>query len=115
MSSSLYTNIEDPTELRKGTLGLSKDVIKTLQSFEILKEIRSEKARQIIVLKNIIDEIKVLDDTMKEKLPADEFKPENTLKKEKKIAEVVVKKKKTALDKLEEELSDIESRISNIP
>ena len=112
MPDILYTNVEGPADIRRGILGLSKDIIKTLQSYEILKEIRADKAKEIIVLKNIIDELKVLEEMLNEKLPYEELKQKKPEKKQ--IVKLVTRTKKSALDKLEQELSEIESRISDI-
>ncbi len=114
-----YVGVKEPIDLRKNLLECSKIVVKSLQKYEKFKDIRKKKIENIINLKGIIKEIKKLNNNLISKLPETKIKAEKkektTIPKGKKEVEGEISKteiKKTnELEKLEAELSSIESKL----
>lgn len=119
---AFYVGVKEPIDLRKNLLECSKIVVKSLQKYERFKDIRKKKIENIINLKGIIKEIKKLNNNLISKLPETKIKAERkektTIPKGKKEVEGEISKteiKKTnELEKLEAELSSIESKLNTL-
>jgi len=124
-----FVGIRDPVEVRKTLLENTRDVVQILQRFERFKQVREEKAQEVLILKNDIKELNRLVNKLKSSLPktkiriklqqeeaaAKKQKPVEEKKKVEKKQEVPVKKKELSdLEKLERELGDIEGRLSKL-
>jgi len=119
---AFYVGIKEPLDLRKNLLEQSKMVVKSLQKYERFKDIRRKKIENIMNLKNIIKEIKKLNNDLMSKLPETKIKTERKerkiVPKDKKEIEVELSKtdikKMGELEKLEAELSSIESKLNTL-
>ncbi len=132
-----YVGLKDPIEIRRSILESSKEIVQYLQRFERFKKIRSEKAEEIaklrVVMKDITKMVRKLKTSLpKTKLRAPIHNHEFKVKKQELVEEIkelkiqnvkgikekvsVPKKKQevSELEKLEAELSEIESRLSNL-
>jgi hypothetical protein len=132
-----YVGVKDPIEIRRSILESSKEMVQYLQRAERFKQVRAEKEEQIASLKETMKQISTLVRKLKSSLPktklrAELHKHEEIVKKEeveKVIAEAQKKaeampKKESApkkqekptseLEKLEAELSEIESRLTKM-
>jgi hypothetical protein len=130
-----YVGVESPTEIRKGLLESSRDIIHMLQSHERIKSLRNEKNDQLQKLDSLMRDIYMLSNKLKAqlpKLPAKKKVPEKGQKKgeDKKKVEVkrkeepkkiqapvkqtIIPKERTALELLEEELVNVEKQLSGI-
>lgn len=118
---SFYVGLKEPIELRKNLLECSKMTVKSLQKYERFKDLRRRKIEHILNLKTIIKEIKRLNNDLISKLPEtkiNERKVKTTIPKGKKEIEDELGKgeikKMNELEKLEAELSSIESKLDTI-
>ena len=116
-----YVGINEPNEVRKDLLGCSKDIISILRHYDRINSIRAEKIENIMKLKGIVREIRRLNLRLKEKLPTEEIRAKkvkaNVRKKSVKKAgsgKKANKKASTQIKRLEDELNEIESRLSNL-
>lgn len=116
MTDDFYVNIENPVELRRKLLETSKGVILALQKFEKFKIERTKKMDSYEMLRRNIKEINELVIRIKKELPAIKLpkieEPRRIAVKAPKTARVApVMSRMGAADKLEKELSEIESKL----
>ena len=125
-----HVGIEEPKEIRKNILESTRQVIYSLQRFEKLKAVRIEKAEKIILLKKQIIELLRLVEIFRKELPKTKLRAKENIDKIEPLNIPVVKKeirekrdkpvkeqttkKINELDKLEYELSQIESKLNNL-
>lgn len=119
---SFYVGLKDPTDLRRNLLECSKMVVRSLQKYERFRDLRRQKIENTLKLKSIIKEIKKYNNDLMSMLPetkVKEKKKEKTKipKGKKEIEEEISKaeiKKMSELEKLEAELSSIESKLDTL-
>lgn len=123
---SFYVGISNKSDIRREILECSKDIVGILKGYDKVNSIREEKIEKIFELKNVLAEIKQLNNSLKEKFPSEKPKEKKNIKKayakkvEKpkfvKMAPIkhIVKKPSSEIKKLEEELSEIEDRLSKM-
>ena len=135
-----YVGMKDPIEIRRSLLESSKEMVQYLQRAEKFKAVRTEKAEEIAKLKEIMNDATKLISKLKTSLPKTKIRTrmhkheEEVMKealvkelgeakeefevaaKEAKPAEVKKAKPKPAseLEKLESELSAIESKLTKL-
>ena len=108
----MYVKFEDPTELRRGLLTASKEVVEMLQKYEQFKLKRIKKFQLMVQYKDLMNEVEVLCNKLKKILPkVDLPKPRAIVPKE---STVVVAKERNKLRDLDVELKYIESKLSNL-
>ena len=118
-----FVEIKQPDSVRKDILESLKEIIELLRRFENFKEVRHEKMQKMQKLKALMREANKLMGVLKIKLPQTSLRgmvpQQRELSKpkqvqEKKKTEVKEhKKEKTHLDKLQEELNAIESKLKS--
>lgn len=117
MTEEFYVNIENPAEFRRKLLETSKEVVIALQKFERLKASRIKRLENYDQLRMNIREINELVAKLKKELPAiripkrAEPKTVKAPKAKKTIAPKPAPIRASAADKLEKELSEIESKL----
>jgi len=118
--SPLFVGITNGDELRRDVLECSKGILESLKEHERFKNIRHEKVMLIHKLKKDVKEIAKLINTLRTYLPkvkeVEVKKPEMRKVKVGKPRLVTVErpKVKTELERLEEELSEIEGKLNSI-
>jgi hypothetical protein len=128
--TDFFVEVKDPVEIRKAILEASKKSIKLLQNYESIKKIRAEKSEEIEKLKVQMKETELLVAKFKTELPKvkDVIPPE--FKKlffskpaAPKITRMPVKiiearprpmPKEETVDKLDQELMDIEAELERL-
>ena len=113
-----FVGVREPVEVRKEILGCAKDVIGNLRAFERFKDVRKSKVDQSAKLKKNIDEIILLTNRLKNKLPKSQLRalakiqePELGIA----IAEERPRRKSSsALDKLDQELAVLEGKLGQL-
>jgi hypothetical protein len=105
-----FVRIDNPSQARRTILENARDVIKILKDYEAFKEIRQNRSDLIEKFKNDMNEINALVEQMKKTLPKSTTKI--TVKKQ--IITETPEKSNRDLRKLEQELSDIEAKLSEI-
>lgn len=113
-----YVEVREPVSLRRKLLESSKEIIQGLKGYEELRLIREERHKKILEFKEKIDEVLSLVSWLKEQLPEQELKEQISMKGRKgKTQKEMIKGSEIKTDellKLENELSDIESRLRNM-
>lgn len=101
-----YVGIKEPVELRRSLLESSKLVIQNLQKYEKIRGIREEKLKQTEELKNLLAEIKRLNNKLKAAFPR--MVPREI------PAEKKAKKEPDEIRVLEQELSEVEEELRRL-
>ena len=125
IDEQFFVGIQEPMDLRRNILESSREVIHTLQSYEKVQAIREEKLRRLRQFKTVIEELKYLVSKLSGSLPkvqVREVSPDEKIKEPVKVMKAkeqrVIPKKKDVgiveLKKLEEELSAIEGKLSQL-
>ena len=118
-----FVGIHETRDLRRNVLESSREMVHTLQSYEKIIEIREEKLRRTKQFKTVIEELKLLVSKLSQAMPRVQVRqPEpkkmtRSSRKRRKERRVVPKKKEEEileLKKLEEELSAVEGKLSQI-
>ena len=123
-SEVFFVEVMDPAEIRRNILESLKQILELLQKFEKFKHLRHEKLQKIQKLRSLMKDTNKMLGNLKLKLPQTSLKymPANKEKKtsakpsrKKKEAkeEKIPKKEKTELERLEAELSAIESKLKS--
>ena len=119
MTEDFFVGIYDPIDVRRNILEGSKEIIKSLESHDRLKQIRKEKLKQYQFMKKIMRELDALIDRLEEELPKSHIR--KAIQKEK--PEPVVIKKKVynseeeyaeQLKKLGKELKKVEKELVSL-
>lgn len=121
-NSVMHVGIENPAQNRKEILSIAIDTIQTLKEFELHKKINKEK---VVYRSHFIQVVKDLSKSIqefKDMLPAvheHHPKKEEVVKKPEEKPKIVVKKphirrSKTELDKLEDDISSLRSKIADL-
>jgi len=101
-----FVGIKDPIELRRSLLESSKEMVQYLQRNERFKEIRKEKAEEILKLKALIEDMQKLMRKVKSELPKTNIRAsakKRVEKEEHKQAAVAKRKRTMAKNKKQEE------------
>lgn len=122
MKDGFYVGVRDPVEVRKSILETSKAVIHDLQSYERLLETRGKKREALSRLKKKVDEINALLEQLRKVLPEVRVESEKpaampklrTAPVKHRIQIVARPKPKTEIEKLNDELKDIESKLGSL-
>lgn len=111
-----FVKLDIPDELRKKLLETSKDIVRSLQTHENLRQIRVEKLEEIIRLRSIMKDIDNLMLRLRKLFPVVETQKKEKFRKpvyrgkQEKLVEV----KSPKIDELQEELRKIEERLNRI-
>jgi len=113
-----YVEVKNAVDARRNILETSKDILSALEMYERFREARQHKIEAMGELKKIFGEIYRLMSRLNSSLP----KVKINKKTEKKLKAEEIKKEKTEeepikiteLDKLERELSEVESKIASL-
>ncbi len=122
-----FVNIKDPSEIRRNILEILRDILTTIQSFEKFKYLRHEKFENMHKLRILVkDTNKMLADlkaklpqtsikaTIVKEVPKHQLKTHTKKKKGKAIEQKTVKREMTDIEKLETQLSAIESKLKSL-
>ena len=122
-----FVQVKEPSEVRRNILESLREIIEVLKRFEKFKRIRHEKLENINKLRGLLRETNKVFGTLKSKLPQTNLRatvageapkhPKKHHKKSKKakvVEEKMPKKEITEADKLEEQLSVIESKLKSL-
>ncbi len=108
MKDDFFVGIYEPLDVRRNLLESSKDVVKSLQAYDKLTEIRKSKLRYYEQMRGIMDELNFLVSKLKTKLPESHLR--------KKDERIVVNKEipTEEMRKLEDEFRKIEREFSDL-
>ena len=113
---NFFVGIGNPVNVRRLLLNSSKDVLDALKDYENFGFLKEEKARYIIELKKVVDEVLVLNKKMRSHLPktplqAPPVRTAPSRSHDKKAPEPKISRVASKMDELETELSKVESRL----
>lgn len=126
-----FVQIKEPTELRRNILEALKEIVEALKRFENFKHIRHEKLESIRRLRVLLKDANKMVGSLKLRLPQTNLratvikespkqpaKSRHKKKKKGKLSEshpkTTPKREMTELEKLETELTAIESKLRNL-
>lgn len=112
----VYIGIDNPLALRKDILTCSRDIIHSLRKYEDIKELRVAKIEYLYQFKKVMEELVILNSKLKKVLPS------APKRKKPKIEQIVqgkkknhiVKKERSKLNVLEDELGKIEDKLKRL-
>ena len=111
MENPIYVVIKEPVSVRKKILTASKDILKCLQIYEDVKDIRVELVNMEHGYIEEITEIRGLVRRLKRLIPAVEYSSKKHEVKKGTKKKVV---KKSKIEKMQNELDDIERELNSI-
>lgn len=124
-----FVEVKEPSEVRRNILEILKDIVETLQRFEKFKRIRHEKIENMHKLGHLLKDTNKMLGSLKSKLPQTNLRavvkevqgqPKQSKshhkkkKKGKAAAEKPRQKDATEIEKLESQLSAIESKLKSL-
>ncbi|MBW3004276.1 hypothetical protein KY310_00390 [Candidatus Woesearchaeota archaeon] len=114
-----FVGIKNPINARRLLLNSSKDILDALKDFEDFENLKQEKAKYIIELKRVLDEIMVLNRKLKTHLPKTPLqappKYEHVARKRTgKVPKTKMKEVASKMDLLESELAKVEERLQGL-
>ena len=117
-----FVEVDNPGDVKRNILESLKEIVENLQRFEKFKETRKDKVDNVNKLRNIIKEINKLVPRLKQSFPEAKIRaiktvsrqPKMKVVKGKNISVEKIKKPPTELQKLEDELGQIESKLQGL-
>ena len=117
-----FVEVGNPEDVKRNILESLKEIVGSLQRFEKFKETRKDKIDNINKLRKTIKEINKLVPSLKQYFPEAKIRAIRAVSKQPKIKVVKgknisvekIKKPPTELQKLEDELSQIESKLQGL-
>ncbi|MFH0979091.1 MAG: hypothetical protein V1837_07370 [Candidatus Woesearchaeota archaeon] len=110
-----FVGIQEPVQMRRSILGCSKDIIHNLRLYETNKSRRAEKGELVAKLKRLFEEINMLNTRLRAAIPKANLK---SLPKPVEVARTIPVKQSvnnsSAIDKLEQELLELESKLERL-
>jgi len=112
-AKGFYVGVKEPVSLRRNLLESSKGIVQSLKDYEKLKLIREERHKKILEFRDKINEILTLLSGLKEHFPKHGLKEDVYVKsKTEKTKKVDIKIDE--IDRLEQDLAEIESRLGSM-
>ena len=105
----LFIGINENLDLRKNLLEGSKSMVHSLRRFRNLQVIRREKLSALEHLGSLSHEIKYLINQLKKELPTAKVKAKKKVK-----TPIIKLKKQSSIDKLADDLSEMESKLKQL-
>jgi len=118
--SSLFVGISGGNELRKSMLECCKGILESLKEHETFKDLRAEKLKLITQLKSEIKSLSKMITSLRTYLPKvkdigiKKVEVQKPKEDKPKTTKAETPKPSTELEKLEAELSDIESKLNSL-
>lgn len=118
----LFVEVRDPSEVRRDILESLKQILELLHRFESFKHLRHEKSMKIQKLRTLVRDTNKRMSELRTKLPQTNFKvashsrsapPKKYPAKRKDKQQKLQKKEKTELERLQDELGAIESKLKS--
>ena len=118
-NQEFFVNLQDPISFRKSILETSRESIHLLQNYEKLKQIRKDKLQLMHDLNSTMKELFTLSQRLKLQLPKVSPKKSKPVKKEEPVKKLAPKKlnppkAKSALEKLQLELEEVENQLKEL-
>ena len=117
MEDNFFVGIYEPIDVRRNLLESSKELIKCLQTYERLEKIRNEKLKYYKEMKRVSAELDLLVNKLKQKLPNTGIRKMHKTEHKKIVVEELIKpdkKFKSDMQKLQEQLEEIENQLKSL-
>jgi len=113
---NFFVGIYDPVDVRRNLLESSKEIIKSLQSVERLESIRNEKLKLFRKKKELMNELDILVSKLRDRLPKAYLRKALDNKELLASKPLYTSKQKfsSELEKLEQELRNVETELSSL-
>jgi len=112
MENPIYVVIKEPVGVRKEILTASKDILRSLQIYEDVKDVRIELVKLEHRYTDEVTEIRGLVRRLKRLIPKVQYSSKKHETVTKKTKKKIVKKSK--IEKMQSELDDIEKELNSI-
>ncbi len=114
--TQFHVGIRNPPEIRRELLEGTRSIIQLLQRYEKFKKIRDEKREDIVKLRGLMKDIVDLNTRLKAIFPEVPITEVHQKKKQEqvKVEEMPKPKQNVELNKLEQELDHIESKLASL-
>jgi len=113
-----FVGIQEPIQFRREILSCSKDVIGVLKRFEQFKQFRKEKAEIAAKLRRLFEEISFLNNKLRQELPKTKLRalrqPVELGTQEIVLPRILTKVHLSTVDKLEQELLELEAKLERL-
>jgi len=112
-----FVGIYDPLDVRRNLLESSKEIIKSLQAFDKVESVREEKLKLFKEMRRVMAELDLLVSKLKTKLPKSYLRKaveKNNVSSLRKIQYPANKKFSSELERLEQELRNVERELSSM-
>ncbi len=109
MADDFFVNVRNPEDIRRTLLGASKDVVVSLQRYEKFRISRIKREDHFEKLRKNISEINELVGRLRKELPQSKIRAKPTASSVR-----TTQKTSSELDKLEDELKQIEGKIGSL-
>lgn len=116
----LFVGITNRDELRRDLLECSKSILESLKDYENFKSLREEKIRMVYKLKGELKEISRFINKLRTNLPKvkevgiKKLEVKKAKAEKHKMVRVEEPKGKTEIERLEEELNEIENKLNSL-
>lgn len=117
---NFFVGINNHSEIRRELLECSKGIVHVLKEYDKVNDLRTEKIKKVVELKSVLGEIKRLNLILKEKMPSEKIRAASLAKRKlnpkKKVKRDIVyaPQKDNEIRQLEDELNEIEQRLSKM-
>lgn len=110
-----FVHVKDSVEIRRSILESSRQTVKLLQRFELIRQVRVQKAQMTVQLRKNFKELTVLVNKLKTEMPKVNTRVKPKQESKAKCKEVKLSNQgKGTLRQLEEELKGIENKLNRM-
>lgn len=107
-----FIRLHNPKDMRRGILENTRDVLKVLQDYENYKKLRSQRTELVSSFQGEMNEVRAMMQQLKRSLPKVSVK--TAAKKKVSSRTKPAEKPDKELNKIEDELADIEKKLGNL-
>jgi hypothetical protein len=112
--SEFFVGVYDPIDVKRNLLESSREVIKSMQSYEVLTHLRKEKLKHYRKMKSVMEELDLLMDKLDKVLPKAQLRKATVHALPKKRKPKPKVKFTDQLEILERQLKTIERELSDL-
>ena len=114
MEEDFFVQIREATDVRKAILHTSKQIIDVLKRYEKLKKLRIEKVEQIMKLRLLNKEIKLLSTKLKKEFPETKIRVRQGKEKRVRIKTSINSADNDEFAELENQLHAVEAKLNRL-
>ena len=109
-----FIGVYDPLDVRRNTLECSKEIINSIQKSETLEQIRKEKLKTYGQMKSVMEELTLLVNKLRTRLPVSHLRKAISHKKTRSSPVKINTEFSSELKKLEKQLKEVEDELISL-